>query len=49
LGMSKSVSGGGGSQMGGWLTDLRDDGPYSKTWMERELEKRRRDDGEEKV
>jgi len=52
LGMSKSMSGGGGgggNQMGGWLTDLRDGGPYSKTWMEREFERRRRDSGEEKV
>lgn len=46
-GLSKSPSGG-GSGMGGWLTDLRDDGPYSKTWMERE-KSQRRDSGEEKV
>lgn len=22
--------------MGGWLTDLADDGPYARTWKERE-------------
>jgi hypothetical protein len=40
----------GGSPMGGWLTDLADDGPYARTLVEREgSEKEKERKGDEKV
>lgn len=36
LGRGRSQGGTSSPGMGGWLTDLRDDGPYARTWKERE-------------
>jgi len=40
-GSGKTGSGGNAHGMGGWLTDLADDGPYARTWKEREAQKDR--------
>jgi len=44
-GSGKTGGSGNAHGMGGWLTDLRDDGPYARTWKEREAEKEREESG----
>jgi len=44
-GSGKTGGNGNAHGMGGWLTDLRDDGPYARTFKEREAEEEREGQG----